>query len=189
MPKGAILYTSCWILIGYLFSRFIHKIEFWISRAGHLILIFVLLLVATYAVSWLIFYLRTRIIASIERVPAAELHRRLKIDDPGRLVIIADVRSHGYYDPGMQRIKNSIRVEPHRLEEELIALRDFMAPECEVYLTALAFVRPPVFVWHMLNQQNCQTKVIDGGIRAWMKAGGPLEPVPEHEVQHLPRFD
>ena len=28
-----------------------------------------------------------------------------------RIVVIADVRSHGYYDPGTQRIKNSIRVE------------------------------------------------------------------------------
>ncbi len=99
-------------------------------------------------------------------------------------------RSHGYYDPGMHRIKNSIRVEPQCLEEELIALRDSMAPECEVYLYCSCIREATsVRVAYMLNQQNCQTKVIDGGIRAWMKAGGPLEPVPEHKVQHLPRFD
>ena len=187
---GAVLYTSSWILIGYLFSRFIHSIEFWIAKAGHLVFFLVLALLGIYAFSWVILSLRARRFASIERVPAADLHLRLQTDDPNRLVIIADVRSHGYYDPGMQRIKNSIRVEPHRLEEELVALREFMAPECEIYLYCSCIREATsVRVAYMMNQQNCQTKVIDGGLRAWTKAGGPLEPVPEHEVQHLPRFD
>ena len=187
---GAITYTSTWILSGFLFSRFIHQIEHGISSAGHVVFLVLLILVVAYALSWLTFYLRARRFASIERVPAADLHERLQVDDPDRLVIIADVRSHGYYDPGMQRIKNSIRVEPHRLEEELIALREFMAPECEVYLYCSCIREATsVRVAYMMNQQNCRTKVIDGGLRAWTKAGGPLEPVPEHEMQHLPRFD
>lgn len=187
---GAVIYTSTWILTGYLFSHFIHDIEFWIGEAGHVALLVVLSLVLIYAVSWLAFYLRARRFASIERVAAADLQERLQTSDPDRLVIIADVRSHGYYDPGMQRIKNSIRVEPHRLEEELIALREFMAPECEIYLYCSCIREATsVRVAYMMNQRNCQTKVIDGGLRAWMKAGGPLEPVPDHEVEHLPRFD
>lgn len=40
-----------------------------------------------------------------------------------------------------------------------------------------------------MNQENCQTRVIDGGLRAWIKAGGAVEPVPSEELQHLPRFD
>ncbi len=187
---GAIAYTSTWILTGYLFSRFIHQIEFWIAEAGHVVLLVALALILIYAFSWLVFYLRARRLTGIERVPAADLHQRLQTEDPNRLVIIADVRSHGYYDPGMQRIKNSIRVEPHRLEQELLALREFMAPECEIYLYC-SCVREAtsVRVAYMMNQQNCQTRVIDGGLRAWTKAGGPLEPVPDHEVQHLPRFN
>ena len=187
---GSIFYTSVWILVGYIFSRFIHQIEFWIEGAGHSILILSIVLVLIYVLSWIVSSLRARRFACIEKVAAAELHERLQTEDPDRLVIIADVRSHGYYDPGMQRIKNSIRVEPHRLEEELVALREFMAPECEIYLYC-SCVREAtsVRVAYLMNQQNCQTKVIDGGIRAWIKAGGPLEPVPEHEVQHLPRFD
>ncbi len=187
---GAIMYTSTWILCGYLFSRFIHQIEFWIAQAGHFVLFVVLGLTLAYAASWIVFSLRSRRFGSIERVAAADLHQRLQNEDPNRLVIIADVRSHGYYDPGMQRIKNSIRVEPHRLEEELVALREFMAPECEIYLYCSCIREATsVRVAYMMNQQNCQTKVIDGGLRAWTKAGGPLEPVPDHEVQHLPRFD
>jgi hypothetical protein len=34
-----------------------------------------------------------------------------KIDN----AIVADVRSHGYYDPGAMRIKGSIRLEPNNL--------------------------------------------------------------------------
>jgi len=32
---------------------------------------------------------------------------------------IVDVRSHGYYDIGAERIKGSIRIEPNNLDEEL----------------------------------------------------------------------
>ena len=34
-------------------------------------------------------------------------------------VHIVDVRSHGYYDRGAERIKDSIRIEPNNLEEEI----------------------------------------------------------------------
>jgi membrane protein DedA with SNARE-associated domain/rhodanese-related sulfurtransferase len=187
---GAIIYTSAWILAGYLFSPFIHVIEHWVEGAGHVVLMLVLAGVAAYAVSWLWFAVRARRFSAIQRVPAADLHQRLQTEDPDRLVVIADVRSHGYYDPGMRRIKNSIRVEPNRLEEELIALREFMAPECEIYLYC-SCVREAtsVRVAFLMNQQNCQTKVIKGGLRAWIKAGGALEPVPETEIQRLPQFD
>lgn len=91
---------------------------------------------------------------------------------------------------GMQRIKNSIRVEPHRLKEELVALREFMAPECEVYLYC-SCIRDTtsVRVAHLLLQENCKAQVIKGGMKAWVKAGGEVEMVPESDVQHLPRFD
>jgi rhodanese-related sulfurtransferase len=32
---------------------------------------------------------------------------------------IVDVRSHGYYDIGAERIRGSIRIEPNNLDEEL----------------------------------------------------------------------
>ena len=187
---GAAIYSSVWVLTGYLCSGFIHAIEGWLARAGHVVLWAVLLLVAGYATSWILFTLKARRFSKIDRIDASTLHERLQDMNPDRLVVIADVRSHGYYDPGMQRIKNSIRVEPHRLEEELVALREFMAPECEIYLYwSCIREATSVRVAYMLNQQNCQTKVINGGLRGWVKAGGELEPVPEHEIHHLPRFE
>ena len=187
---GAAIYSTAWVLTGYLFSSFIRVIEGWMSRAGHVVLWILLLVVAGYATSWIIFTLKSRRFRKIDRIDAATLHERLQDLTPDKLVVIADVRSHGYYDPGMQRIKNSIRVEPNRLEEELIALREFMAPECEIYLYCSCIREATsVRVAYMMNQQNCQTKVIEGGLRAWMKAGGEVEPVPPHEVEHLPRFE
>ena len=187
---GAIIYTSSWTLAGFLFSSYVSAIERGMARAGHVVLTLVALVVVGYAISWAIFALKARRFKDIERVDAQSLSQRLQLKNPDRVIVIADVRSHGYYDPGMQRIKNSIRVEPHRLEEELVALREFMAPECEIYLYCSCIREATsVRVAYMMNQQNCQTKVIAGGLRAWMKAGGEVEPVPAHEVQHLPRFD
>ena len=187
---GALIYTWTWVLTGYLFRRFIKEIEQTIARVGHVVLLAVIFLVLVYAATWVVFSLRSRRFRDIERVTAESLQERLQAFNPDRLVVIADVRSHGYYDPGMQRIKNSIRVEPHRLEEELVALKEFMAPECEIYLYCSCIREATsVRVAYLMNQQNCQTRVIDGGLRAWVKAGGEVEPVPENEMQHLPRFD
>ena len=31
--------------------------------------------------------------------------------------------------------------------------------------------------------------MIDGGIKAWIKAGGEMEAVPATDIEHLPRFE
>jgi rhodanese-related sulfurtransferase len=51
-------------------------------------------------------------------VQVEELAKRLASEGAGRVQIV-DVRSHGYYDSGAARIKNSIRIEPNNLEEEM----------------------------------------------------------------------
>jgi rhodanese-related sulfurtransferase len=45
-------------------------------------------------------------------------------------MLIADVRSHGYYDPDSERIAGSIRIEPNNLIEEIKNL----PKEQEIYL-------------------------------------------------------
>jgi membrane protein DedA with SNARE-associated domain/rhodanese-related sulfurtransferase len=187
---GAAIYCTLWTAAGYVFSRFISDIAEWIERASHAVLFVVLLLALGYALMLIIFTLRARRYKEIERIAATSLYERLQSETPDKLVIIADVRSHGYYDPGMQRIKNSIRVEPHRLKEELLALREFMEPECEIYLYCSCLRdTTSVRVAHMLQQENCRAQVITGGMKAWIKAGGDVEMVPEGDVQRLPRFE
>jgi membrane protein DedA with SNARE-associated domain/rhodanese-related sulfurtransferase len=187
---GVLMYVTPWMLAGYLFSSFIAQIVGWVQRVGHAFLLVGFLLLVGYAVSIVVFTLKARKYNKIEKITAVSLQDRLKQLDTDKLVIIADVRSHGYYDPGMQRIKNSIRVEPTRLREELVALREFMAPECEVYLYC-SCIRDTTSkrVAHMLGEANCKTHVIEGGIKAWVKAGGELESVPSSDIEHLPRFE
>jgi membrane protein DedA with SNARE-associated domain/rhodanese-related sulfurtransferase len=187
---GAAFYVVLWSMIGYTFSHLLRHIIAIIEQLGHITAIGFTLLIIGYAI-WLTYnWLHDKRFKHIERVAAFDLFQALRYEGHDKLVVIADVRSHGYYDPGMQRIKNSIRVEPARLKEELIALREFMAPECEVYLyCSCAHEATSVRVAYMLEQADCKTKVIQGGLRAWVKAGGPTEPVPAADVEHLPRFD
>ncbi|GAC1424014.1 MAG: DedA family protein/thiosulfate sulfurtransferase GlpE [Acidobacteriaceae bacterium] len=187
---GALSYVCAWTLTGYVFSRFIEGIVFWVQQVGHVMVFVLLALVVGYAVMYVVSLVRARQYRRVRKVSAVSLSERLKNIDPNRLVVIADVRSHGYYDPGMQRIKNSIRVEPNRLKEELVALREFMAPECEIYLYC-SCVRDTTSkrVAHMLEKENCRTTVIEGGLKAWMKAGGEMESVPEEDLRKLPQFD
>jgi rhodanese-related sulfurtransferase len=55
------------------------------------------------------------------RVQVQELAARLASEDSNRVQIV-DVRSHGYYDIGSERIAGSIRIEPNNLEEEIKTL-------------------------------------------------------------------
>ena len=187
---GVLMYCTAWTLTGFVFSGFLRDIAEWVRQAGNAALAAVLLLALGYALIVLVFTLRARRYKEIDRISAGSLQERLQALTPDRLVIIADVRSHGYYDPGMRRIKNSIRVEPNRLKEELLALREFMVPECEIYLYC-SCIRDTtsVRVAHMLKQENCETHVITGGMKAWIKAGGAVELVPEADLQRLPRFE
>ena len=187
---GVLFYTAGWSLTGFLFAPFLRDVVRWVQRVGHATAATMGAIVVLYILWLLASSLRDTRFSSIEKITAADLYERMRTSTHDRLLIIADVRSHGYYDPGMQRIKDSIRVEPSRLKEELDALREFMQPECEIYLyCSCAREATSVRVARMLEQENCSTKVIRGGMRAWVKAGGPLEPVPAGDVEHLPRFE
>lgn len=187
---GVLLYATTWSSVGYLFAPFLREIVDWVVRVGHLTAETAIGVIVLYVLWLLGSSLHENRFSNIERVAALELHERLKETTHDKVVVIADVRSHGYYDPSAQRIKNSIRVEPNRLREELEALREFMAPECEIYLyCSCARDATSVRVARELEKENCSTKVIAGGLKAWIKAGGPLEPVPPADVEHLPRFN
>jgi len=187
---GVLFYVSAWTMAGYVFARFLRDVIGWVERVGHVTTAVLLLLAAFYALWLAANWVRDTRFSAVERVEVQELLELMRNATHDRLVVIADVRSHGYYDPGMQRIKNSIRVEPSRLKEEVLALREFMQPECEIYLyCSCSHEATSVRVAKMLEQENCSTKVIQGGLKAWVKAGGPTEPVPERDVEHLPRFD
>jgi membrane protein DedA with SNARE-associated domain/rhodanese-related sulfurtransferase len=187
---GVLLYVTAWTMTGFVLQRFLRDVIRWVEQLGHLAAESFGVIVVLYVLWLALSSLRDSRFSAIEKVAARDLFESIRTATHDRLVIIADVRSHGYYDPGMQRIKNSIRVEPSRLKEELVALREFMQPECEIYLyCSCSREATSVRVARMLAQEDCSTKVIRGGMKAWIKAGGELEDVPAGDVEHLPQFE
>jgi membrane protein DedA with SNARE-associated domain/rhodanese-related sulfurtransferase len=189
---GVLAYVTSWSVAGFVFARFLRVAIAWVERVGHFTAAMLAGIVVLYVLWVVLSLLRESRLPKVEKIGAKELRKYLQTTKPDRLLIIADVRSRGYYDPGMQRIKNSIRVDPSRLQEDLEVLQEFMLPQpdCEIYLyCSCAHEATSMRVARMLQRENCTTKVIRGGLKAWVKAGGPVEPVPHDDVEHLPRFN
>ncbi len=186
---GAALHVLAWTSVGYFFSGYIHQVTAALGVVGHVAMALVLLALLGYALMWVAVHLRDRRYRGVLRVSVDEVRERLENPDPSRPIVIADVRSHGYYDPGMQRIKNSIRVEPNRLGFELDALRETLAPECDIYVYCSCLRdATSVRIAHAMGERGQDVKVIEGGLRGWLRAGCPTETVPLDEMHHLPRF-
>jgi rhodanese-related sulfurtransferase len=189
---GILAYVTSWSVVGFVFARFLRVAIGWVDRVAHVTEAMLTGIVVLYVLWMVLSLLRETRLSKVEKIAAKDLYQYLLTAKQDRLLIIADVRTRGYYDPGMQRIKNSIRVDPSRLREDLEVLEEFMLPQpdCEIYLyCSCAHEATSMRVARMLQRENCTTKVIRGGLKAWVKAGGPVEPVPHDDMEHLPRFD
>jgi membrane protein DedA with SNARE-associated domain len=115
---GASLYAISYLAIGFVSRDFLAAILRGFQAAGRAMEAVLLLAVAVYAIYRIVQYRKHKIYRIIPRVQVEELAARLASQEAGT-VLIVDVRSHGYYDAGAARIKNSIRIEPNNLEEEI----------------------------------------------------------------------
>jgi membrane protein DedA with SNARE-associated domain len=115
---GALLYSSTYLLVGYLSRDFLAATLRGFHAAGRameIIVIAALLVYAIYRAAQFRKYKKYRI---MPRIQVQELAARLASEEAGR-VLIVDVRSHGYYNIGAERIAGSIRIEPNNLDEEI----------------------------------------------------------------------
>jgi len=115
---GAFLYSLTYVLVGYVSRDFLASILRGFHAAGRAMEAVIIAALAVYAVYRVVQYSKHRMDRVVPRVQVQELAARLASEDPSRVQIV-DVRSHGYYDSGAARIKNSIRIEPNNLEEEI----------------------------------------------------------------------
>jgi len=100
--------------------------------------------------------------------------------------VIYDVRSHGYYDGKAMRISGSRRLDPnafHQVDQPIATGKPIY-----LYCTCIREATS-ARVAHMLREKGVECTVIKGGLRAWKKAGLPLEPVPAEEMEALPVFE
>jgi membrane protein DedA with SNARE-associated domain len=115
---GALLYSSTYLLVGYLSRDFLAAILRGFHAAGLAVEAVVVIALVVYSVYRVLQYRKNKMYRVVPRIQVQELAARLASEEAGR-VLIVDVRSHGYYDSGSARIKNSIRIEPNNLDEEV----------------------------------------------------------------------
>ena len=111
---GALLYVGVYLGVGYAFRDLLSAILDTMGRAGHVMEAVLFCAFLGYVAYRLWLAWKSRIYRA---VPRAEL---TEVDGP-----VFDVRSHGYYGAGAQRIQGSIRLEPNRLPETLVLLPEF----------------------------------------------------------------
>jgi membrane protein DedA with SNARE-associated domain len=112
---GALFYTVAYAALGYLFRdvfrliagglQAFSRVAAWVIFAG--------VVVFLGHRTWL--FVKYRLPRFASRVPVSDIEARLKLEGAPD-IIIADVRSHGYYDAGEKRVQGSIRIEPNNLD-------------------------------------------------------------------------
>ncbi len=115
---GSLLYTTTYLLIGYVSRDFLAATLNSFYAAGRVMEGVIVVALVVYIVYRIMQYQKYREYDFVPRVQAEELAARLAAGEGDRLQIV-DVRSHGYYNPGTERILGSIRIEPNNLEEEI----------------------------------------------------------------------
>jgi membrane protein DedA with SNARE-associated domain len=116
---GIILYVGAYIGVGFAFRDLLGALLDTMGRAGNIIEAVAFLAFLGYVGYRIWLGWKARIYNAVPRVDSAD------VDGP-----VFDVRSHGYYEAGSQRIQGSQRLEPNNLPE-IIAL----LPEAEkIYL-------------------------------------------------------
>ncbi|MFZ0737223.1 MAG: VTT domain-containing protein, partial [Candidatus Acidiferrales bacterium] len=118
---GASAYALAYGGIGFIFRDFVATIARGFRTAGHVVEIVVIIGAIAFIVYRVSLYWKHRVYRIVPRIQAAELEAKLQSQYSGKILMV-DVRSHGYYDPGADRIRGSIRLEPNNLAEEVKTL-------------------------------------------------------------------
>ncbi|HWF11004.1 MAG TPA: VTT domain-containing protein [Bryobacteraceae bacterium] len=177
---GASVYILVYWGVGFLFSGFLGAITKGYSQFGRYVGWSIAVFVAGYLIYRAANVWRERNSPPVSKIRASELAARL-----GR-VAVYDVRSHGYYERKATRIQGSERLEPNSIEQAGVSMPS-REKEVVLYCTCVREATS-VRVARVLAGQGYRVSVIDGGLRAWRKAGLPVERVPEDDVVQLPTF-
>ncbi len=118
---GALLYSVTYLSVGYLSRDFLAATLSGFHAAGRTMEVVLIAAFLVYAIYRAIQFHKYREYDVVPRVQVQELAQRLTSEDAARVQIV-DVRSHGYYDAGAERIHGSIRIEPNNLEVEIQTL-------------------------------------------------------------------
>jgi membrane protein DedA with SNARE-associated domain len=114
---GVMLYILAYGGLGFLFRDFLASITRGFHVAGRVVTIALVIAFVAYVIYRIHIFQRNKMYLVVPRVQVEELARKLSEEKDN--IVLADVRSHGYYDAGAARIKGSVRIEPNNLDKEL----------------------------------------------------------------------
>jgi membrane protein DedA with SNARE-associated domain len=118
---GAMAYALAYGGVGFIFRDFVATIARGFRAAGQAVEIVVIVAAIAFTAYRVSLYWKHRVYRIVPRIQVAELAAQLQTQYSEK-ILLADVRSHGYYDPGAARIRGSIRLEPNNLSEEIKTL-------------------------------------------------------------------
>jgi membrane protein DedA with SNARE-associated domain/rhodanese-related sulfurtransferase len=177
---GATLYIVAYFSVGFVFSGALAAITKGYQAFGRIVGWVVLALIVGY-IAWQCWrWIRER---RLRAVPFAMVADAAKAMSAG--AYIYDVRSHGYLDRKAMRISGSRRLDPHTLHR---ASEQFPAGRVAFLYCTCFREATSVRVARELEKSGIRVAVIQGGLRAWKKAGLPIEAVPHDEMATLPVF-
>lgn len=116
---GTTVYVLAYTVAGFMFSRVIRDVGRVFDQVGRTVEWAFAVAALVYVVYRVWLYWTHRVYRVVPRAQVEELVQRI---DAGEDMVILDVRSHGYYDAGAQRIRGSVRFEPNKFEGAVKAL-------------------------------------------------------------------
>jgi membrane protein DedA with SNARE-associated domain len=176
---AALLYAGVWFGGGYIFSGFLSAITRGYSAFGDVVTWAIGAGVAIW-IGW-----RIRLWVGARKLRPVRVMKAAELAEAAGTVVVFDVRSHGYYEKDTKRIHGSARLEPNALSAQVAALPKDR--EIVLYCTCIREATSAK-VARALEDRGLKVSVLEGGFRAWKKAGLPIEAVPENEVILLPKF-
>src|SRR5215472_6300789 len=177
---GAALYCGAYFGVGFLFSDALEAITRGYQTFGRIVGWVVIVLLAGYVAFQVWLWIRARALRTVSFEIPSEAARQLAAG-----ACIYDVRSHGYLDAKATRITGSRRLDPNALNRCSEEFPDGRL--VYVYCTCIREATS-VRVARELHNRGVRVAVIKGGLRAWKKAGLPVEAVPSEEMAALPTF-
>jgi len=177
---GAALYTGAYFGVGFLFSDALNAITRGYQTFGRFVGWVLIVIVAGYVAYQIWLWIRARVLRAVSFEIPSEAARQMAAG-----ACVYDVRSHGYLDAKATRITGSRRLDPNALNQQREEFPDGRL--VYVYCTCIREATS-VRVARELHNRGVRVAVIKGGLRAWKKAGLPVEAVPSEELAALPTF-
>ena len=182
---GAVLYIGSYFAVGFAFSGALDPVTRGYNAAGRALGWIVIILIAGYLIFRTSLWINGRSVSTVPLTIPVEAFREMTDG-----AFIYDVRSHGYFNARATRIRGSRRLDPNALHQIDVELPSVGVVHvyctCVRQATSMHVARE---LQKMLEGKRVRVTVIKGGLRAWTKAGLPVEGVPREEMAALPTFE